>query len=78
MKLYHSTTEGLAQAILDESFRDEGVAITYLSDGVFTGVWLSDCQVGWNEDAEADVVLTVEIDGRRKYEWMEGREECRR
>ena len=73
MKLYHSTTEGLAQAVLDEGFCDEGVAITYLADCVFTGVWLSDCQLGWNEGAEGDVALTVEIDGRtiRRYEWME-------
>jgi hypothetical protein len=34
---------------------------------------LSDCQLDWNEGAEGDVVLTVEIDGRtiRKHEWME-------
>jgi hypothetical protein len=82
MKLYRSTTEGLAQAILDEGFRDEGVAITYWTDRVFTSVWLSDCQLGSNEARRATWRLRWKLtagqsestSGRRKEgtyrEWL--------
>jgi hypothetical protein len=57
--LFHRTSQGAAQAIERNGFRD-GTGI-YMTDQEWTGVWLSDRPVDANEAASGDTILRVAI-----------------
>ncbi len=73
--LYHTTTADAANAIVANGFKD-GTG-TYLTDHEFTGVWLSDRPLGFNEGTQGDTILAVDFDGDlselQDYEWVEER-----
>jgi hypothetical protein len=49
MKLYHSTTESAARAILRGGFRD--AAGSYMMGVEVSGVWVPNVSLDWNEGA---------------------------
>lgn len=69
MLLYHRTNE--AAAILAEGFRDGRGR--YMTAVEFSGVWLSDRPLDFNEGAAGDTLLTVEVPEQAiiDYEWAE-------
>ena len=77
--LFHVTTDDAAISILANGFTD-GTG-TYLTNDQFTGVWLSDQPLGFNDGARGDTVLAVDFDGDlaelQGYEWIEERKPYR-
>jgi hypothetical protein len=73
MILYHVTNDEAASAIMRVGFRDGSGS--YLTDGMHTGVWLSDRPLDASEGADGDVVLRVELACTEvdlaPYEWVE-------
>lgn len=71
VRLYHTTNRAAARAILRSGFRD--AVGRFMTEVEHRGVWLSDRPLDCNEGAKGDVVLAVEIDGRRitQFEWKE-------
>ena len=73
MKLYHVTTCDRARAILRQGFRDN--ANSYGTDRQWSGVWLSDRPLNWNEGVSGDTILAVsidcELDVLSGYEWVQ-------
>jgi hypothetical protein len=71
MRLYHRTDA--AAAIIRDGFRD-GVG-NYLTDRLWSGVWLADEPLDGNEGAYGQALLAVEIDADESalvnYEWIE-------
>lgn len=69
MKLYHRTDA--ADAILRDGFRDR--TGSYLTEGDFIGVWLSDRPLDGNEGAWGDSVLVVDMPETTvvPFEWVE-------
>ncbi len=71
MRCFHRTSRGSANRIIRNGFRDS--TGYYLTSQLWTGVWISATPLDCNEGAEGDVLLAVEIDGRRlsPFEWIE-------
>ncbi len=72
MIFYHRTAAEAAHQILRDGFRD-GVG-TYLTDQVWSGVWISNVPLDVNEGAEGDTLLQLE--GLEEaaitdFEWIE-------
>jgi len=71
--LYHRTTTGNVKAILAEGFRDRSDC--YMTDRLWTGVWLSNVPSDQNEGAHGDSLLRVELQMNEatldEYEWKE-------
>jgi hypothetical protein len=69
MLLYHTTYN--ADAILGKGFK-HGTGC-YMTDRLWSGVWLSDRPLDANEGAKGDTVLVVEMpeDEVVFYEWVE-------
>ena len=67
--LFHRTYN--ADAILAEGFEDR--AGYYMTDRLWSGVWLSDRPLDVNEGTEGDTLLSVEMpeDDVLFYEWVE-------
>ena len=57
--VYHCTTEIAAQHILADGFRDN--TARYLTDRVWTGVWVSDRPLDNNEGASGDTLLQIDV-----------------
>jgi hypothetical protein len=71
--LYHRTTADAADAILHGGFKD--ATGYYLTENLYTGVWLSDVPLDVNEGAKGDTLLRVELrmsqtDLDDNYEWV--------
>jgi hypothetical protein len=71
--LYHRTTEDAARQILADGFGDgEGC---YLTENLYSGVWLSGRPLDANEGACGNTLLRVELTkGEHKiaeFEWIE-------
>src|SRR6516165_2348302 len=69
---YHRTTDECAGLILRDGFRD-GTG-TYMTDQLWTGVWLSNVPLDGNEGASGNVLLQVELPSEEivaDYEWIE-------
>jgi hypothetical protein len=69
---YHRTTDECAGLILRDGFRD-GTG-TYMTDQLWTGVWLSNVPLDENEGARGDVLLRVELPSEEmvaEYEWIQ-------
>jgi len=71
MRLYHRTSRGVADAIVQGGFRDGSGY--YGTDLLWTGVWLSDRPLDGNEGAFGDTLLAVEMDEAAvaEFEWVE-------
>jgi len=71
LTIYHCTTEIAAQHILADGFRDN--TGRYLTDRVWTGVWVSDRPLDNNEGASGETLLQIEIaeEVLTPYEWVE-------
>jgi hypothetical protein len=71
MILYHRTKAVSAKQILCDGFRD-GVG-KYLTNRVFSGVWLSNVPLDVNEGADGDTLLRLELpeDAIADFEWIE-------
>ena len=67
--VYHCTTEIAAQHILADGFRDN--TARYLTDRVWTGVWVSDRPLDNNEGASGDTLLQIDVAEEilAPYEW---------
>ena len=71
MRVFHRTRTRSAAVILKEGFRDgQG---RYLTDRMWSGVWVSDRPLDCYEGAEGDVLLALDIpeDVFGEYEWGE-------
>ncbi len=74
MILYHRTTARRAAAILRKGFRDgKG---RYLTNRLWTGVWLSNVPLDAIEGADGVTLLSINLaiparELREKYEWIE-------
>jgi hypothetical protein len=73
MILYHVADKLVAQAILRDGFLDGTGG--YLTERLWSGVWLSDRPLDANDGAFGDTVLAVEFSCHDKalaeYEWYE-------
>src|SRR4030095_2052810 len=71
MRLYHSTNRGAADAILSAGFIDN--EDYYLTENLYTGVWLADRPLDENEGTKGHTLLTIEIPEEviAQYEWVE-------
>jgi hypothetical protein len=73
MKLYYVTTSDRAKTILREDFRDnEG---SYGTNRQWSGAWLADRPLNWNEGVSGNTILAVsfdcELDDFSDYEWVQ-------
>jgi hypothetical protein len=55
MILYHRTNTAAAQSILRHGFRDGRG--TYMTAQEWSGVWVSNIPLDWNEGAKGDILL---------------------
>jgi hypothetical protein len=73
MILYHRTTTEAAASILKHGFKD--ASGTYLTEHVYSGVWLSNVPLDANEGAKGKVLLKVSLEIPESelayYEWVE-------
>jgi len=72
--LFHVTSATNASRSLADGFADGHDS--YLTDQIFSGVWLSDRPLDANEGAWGDTVLKItfpcDLADLTKYEWIEG------
>jgi hypothetical protein len=73
LRLYHRTTAANAEHILREGFKDSSG--TYLSDRLFSGVWLSLVPFDLNDGAKGDTLLRLDLNCTElelsDFEWVE-------
>jgi hypothetical protein len=71
LRVYHRTSIDVANQILLNGFRDgQG---TYLTDQMWTGVWVSDVPLDENSGACGDTLLALDMPASvfEEYEWVE-------
>jgi hypothetical protein len=71
MIYYHRTTAEAAEQILRDGFRD-GVG-TYMTDQIWSGVWISNIPLDGNEGAKGDTLLQLELEEEAivDFEWIQ-------
>jgi hypothetical protein len=73
MIVYHTTTAEAADRIIQSGFRDS--TGTYMTDHLWTGVWVSDRPLGTNEGAKGNFLLQIDLrvseEDIAQYEWVQ-------
>jgi hypothetical protein len=71
MDVYHTTNDAAARAIVHAGFRDH--TALYMTTQPFTGVWVADRPLDYNEGCKGDILLGITIPTTLfvEYEWVE-------